>query len=272
MLKERSFEGQVAWVIGGGSGIGQGACLELAKQGVKVIISGRSIYKLEQTKALIESEGGYAESYVCDITKSNDIKNTASKIIQEHGKIDIFINSAGELGNPSYSFATDDEVWDNTIRNILTGTFNCINSILPSMIKNKYGRIIVIGSAACIKGMACNVAYASAKGGLTQLVKTIAKEVGSYGVTCNIINPGIIETPMADGILTAYGMENLKKDMIVKEIGQVENVSHCIMYLADPKASHVTGAEHDITGGMFLSCNIENWLLEACKEQIDSIM
>jgi 3-oxoacyl-[acyl-carrier protein] reductase len=144
-----------------------------------------------------------------------------------------------------------DEEWDDVIATNLTGTFNLTKALIKNMIKNRYGRIINISSVSGLMGNPGQVNYSSAKAGLSGFTKSLAKEVGSRGITVNSVAPGFIETDM-----TAYLDDNAKTKLIegipLKRLGSVQDISDLVIFLSSEDASYITGQTISVDGGLFM--------------------
>ena len=144
-----------------------------------------------------------------------------------------------------------DEEWDDVIATNLTGTFNLTKALIKNMIKNRYGRIINISSVSGLMGNPGQVNYSSAKAGLSGFTKSLAKEVGSRGITVNSVAPGFIETDM-----TAYLDDNAKtkliEDIPLKRLGSVQDISELVIFLSSEDASYITGQTISVDGGLFM--------------------
>jgi 3-oxoacyl-[acyl-carrier protein] reductase len=162
----------------------------------------------------------------------------------------ILINNAGITSDQLFLRMKDEE-WDNVIATNLTGTFNLTKALIKNMIKNRYGRIINISSVSGLMGNPGQVNYSSAKAGLSGFTKSLAKEVGSRGITVNSVAPGFIETDM-----TAYLDDNAKNKLIedipLKRLGSVQDIADLVVFLSSEDASYITGQTISVDGGLFM--------------------
>ena len=260
---DRNLENQVAIVTGGGTGIGRGICIGLANKGAKVVIAGRRLSMLEETKAIIEKNGGYAQCLEMDVSKNESIDGGIEKIYKQYGKIDIFVNNAGNLSEPAYIFNMKDEDWDSVIKTHLYGAFHCLKVVSQKMREAKYGRIVIISSVAAINGFNGSVNYASAKGGLVSMTMSLAKELGQFGITVNCIQPGIIKTPMADGFISAME-ETFVKDTPMKRIGDPKDIACAASFYCSPEAGFITGTILKVDGGYMLQSSMDQFVFSLC--------
>ena len=162
----------------------------------------------------------------------------------------ILVNNAGITSDQLFLRMKDEE-WDNVIATNLTGTFNLTKALIKNMIKNRYGRIINISSVSGLMGNPGQVNYSSAKAGLSGFTKSLAKEVGSRGITLNSVAPGFIETDM-----TAYLDDNDKNNLIeeipLKRLGSVQDIADLVVFLSSEDASYITGQTISVDGGLFM--------------------
>lgn len=265
---EKSFQNQIAIVTGGGTGIGQGICIDLANKGAKVIITGRRKSMLEETKSIIENSGGYAECIELDVTNTENINEVVEQVYTKYGKIDIFVNNAGNLSEPSFVYNMKDEAWDTVLKTHLYGAFYCVKAVSKKMKEKKYGRIIMVSSVAAINGFNGAINYASAKGGMEAMTLSLAKELGVDGITVNGIQPGIIRTPMADGFLSAME-EIFTKDTPVKRIGEPKDVACAVSFYCLPEAGFITGTIIKVDGGYMLQSSMDQFVNSACNSNIE---
>ena len=162
----------------------------------------------------------------------------------------ILINNAGITSDQLF-LRMKDEDWDNVIATNLTGTFNLTKALIKGMIKNRYGRIINISSVSGLMGNPGQVNYSSAKAGLSGFTKSLAKEVGSRGITVNSIAPGFIETDMTS-YLDENAKEKLTQDIPLKRLGSVNDIAELAIFLASEDASYITGQTISVDGGLFM--------------------
>ncbi|WP_027625718.1 SDR family NAD(P)-dependent oxidoreductase [Clostridium lundense] len=264
-MENKNLENQIAIVTGGGSGIGREICLSLAKRGAKIMVTDINEKGMEETKNLIEDNGGYAETYKLDVVDSDMVKNVMDAIYIKHNRIDILISNAGISTPPSLGTKMSEEHWDKLIKVHLYGTFNCVKACGEYMKANNYGRIVLSSSLGGVFGFAGNVNYAVAKTGMVGMTYTLAKELGPYGITVNVIQPGIIRTPMTSGALKVFE-EGFIKETPVRRIGEVGDVSNAIAFFCMPESSFITGVVMRIDGGYILQSSMDQIMIEACSK------
>lgn len=244
MLSEK-----VALVTGGSRGIGKACAITLAGYGATVVVN----YNGNEAKAKevvdeIESNGGKAITYQCDVADYAAVETMMKDIVKELGGVHILVNNAG-ITRDGLLMKMSEEDYDAVVDTNLKGTFNCIKHISRQMLKQKEGRIINMSSVVGVYGNGGQVNYSASKAGVIGITKSVAKELGSRGITVNAIAPGFIVTEMTDAI-----PEDAKKDIAdkiaIKRLGDVKDVAETVAFLASDKASYITGQVICVDGGM----------------------
>lgn len=240
---------KVAVVTGAGRGIGKAIALALAKQGFMVVINYNGSQKrAEEAVEQIKAEGGAAQAYKCNIASYTDTQEMINNIIKEHGSIDVLVNNAG-ITKDGLLLKMSEEDYDAVLTINLKGAFNCIKHVTRQMLKQRSGRIINISSVVGVSGNAGQVNYAASKAGIIGITKSVAKELGSRGITVNAIAPGFIETEMTEVL-----PEDVKKGMVgnipLGRVGQAEDVAALAAFLASDAAAYITGQVINVDGGM----------------------
>lgn len=252
------LNGKAALVTGAGSGIGLGIARALAEHGADVILAGHSESVFEAARRLSEN-GLSAEGLLLDITDAPGVTAAVRKVREEHGRLDILVNNAG-MAKLSRFAATADELRDRHIDVNLKGTWNMTKAALPLMLEQKQGRIInissVTGRYVSDPGYA---AYAMTKAGIIGLTKALAVELAACGITVNAICPGFILTPnvLRNAAVTcpespSSVLEGIAAGVPVGRLGTPEDVGELAAFLADDKASYLTGGEFVVDGGNLL--------------------
>jgi NAD(P)-dependent dehydrogenase (short-subunit alcohol dehydrogenase family) len=244
---EKKFEGKVAIVTGGASGIGKSAALAFAAQGAKVVIA--DVQDGAETLTLIKEAGGEGIFVRCNVAHENDVKILVEKTIEAYGRLDFGVNNAGIEGvqTPMQGLSEDD--WDRTIDINLKGVWLCMKHQIPQILKQKNGAIVNTASIAGVVGFANMAAYVASKHGVVGLTKVAALELAKTGLRVNAICPGVIHTPMVDRALTPE-VENIYTTMIpMGRMGQPEEMAQTILYLCSDAASYVTGQALIADGG-----------------------
>ena len=246
MLKDK-----VAIVTGGTRGIGRAIALKLADHGANIVINYRNSDKeAEELKAILEGKGVKVLTVKCDISNFEDSKNLMDKCKEVFGKIDILVNNAG-ITKDTLIMRMKEEDFDNVIDVNLKGTFNCAKHASAIMLKQRFGKIINMTSVVGIAGNAGQVNYAASKAGVIGLTKSLAKELGSRGITVNAVAPGFINTDMTAS-LSEKVKEEASKNIPLKRLGDPEDVANLVGFLASDSANYITGQVINVDGGMVM--------------------
>jgi 3-oxoacyl-[acyl-carrier protein] reductase len=245
-----SCSGRVAFVTGASQGIGRTCALRLAKEGATVAAAARSQEKLHQLVGEISSAGGTAASFAVDVADEEQIKSAVKAALAQFGKIDILVNNAG-ITRDQLVMRMKRTDWDAVVQTNLTSAYLCIQQVLPSMLKQRWGRIINVTSVFGQMGQAGQANYAASKAGLIGLTMAIAREVGSRNITCNAVAPGFIETAMTAGLSEEF-RQNAVKQIPLGRVGTAEDVAGAVAFLASDQASYITGHVLSVNGGMLM--------------------
>ena len=197
------LSGRVAWITGGGRGIGRAAALTLARAGARVAVSARTRVEVDAVAAKARHLGGSAESLTCDVSDWSQVIDTVGRIESTLGPIDILINNAGVLGPLARMWESPPQEWASAIEINLIGAYHCARAVLPGMIERRRGSIVNISSGAADFAGPNWTAYAASKAGLDHLTRNLAVELDGTGVRVNALHPGIIETAMVRTLRTA---------------------------------------------------------------------
>jgi 3-oxoacyl-[acyl-carrier protein] reductase len=250
------FKDKVVIITGGARGIGAETALKFAENGAKVAIFDLNAKVAKETAAQIQLGNGTCSTFSVDITKREEVQNAVEQVYREYGKIDILINNAGTLKDNLSGQLTEDE-WDFVLDVNLKGSFICSQAVQKYMVQQGYGKIVMTSSQAAV-GAPGRVNYAAAKAGIQGMMKTLAIELGPYGINVNAVAPGFIETEMSkvsEEYAKRRGIENFteyKKAMIqrnpIRRVGQPEDVANVILFLASEDADYVTGQVIYVSG------------------------
>lgn len=244
MLKDK-----IAVVTGASRGIGRAIAITLAGYGATVVVNySGSKDKAEEVVALIKEQGGTAIAYQGNIADFDIVKTMMDDVIKEFGRIDILVNNAG-ITKDNLTMKMSEEEFDSVIDINLKGAFNCMKHVARMMLKNKSGRIINISSISGVIGNVGQINYSASKAGLIGMTKSLAKELGSRGITVNAVAPGYIKTDMTD-VLSDAVKDKIIEQVPLKRIGQVEDIAETVAFLASDKGAYITGQTIQVDGGM----------------------
>jgi len=239
------LEGKCALITGASGGIGGSIARALYGQGAKVALSGT---RIDPLKALADDLGDRAFIVPCNLSDVDAVKALPQKASEEMGGIDILVNNAGITKDNLFMRMSDDD-WHQVIDINLTSTMYLMKSVMRTMMKKRFGRIINITSIVGVTGNAGQVNYAASKAGMIGMTKSFAQEIATRGITANCIAPGFIETAM-----TAELPENVIKNMLDAipqgRMGQADEIAASVAFLASNEASYITGQTLHVNGGM----------------------
>ena len=236
-------------VTGAGKGIGKEIALELARGGAKCVINyASSATGAESVAEEIRAMGSEAMTYKCDVSDADAVQKMITDVMEQYGRIDILVNNAGITKDGLMLKMTEADFMAVLDIN-LKGAFNCMKAVTKPMMKQRYGRIINITSIVGIIGNAGQVNYAASKAGLIGMTKSAARELASRNITVNAVAPGFIETDMTD-VLPDSVKEQLLAQIPMKKLGQTGDIANAVCFLADEKASYITGQVLQVNGGM----------------------
>jgi 3-oxoacyl-[acyl-carrier protein] reductase len=245
-----TLSGRVALITGASQGIGHASALKLAESGASVAVAARNQSKLDELVGQITAAGGKAAAFPLDVADEEQIKSVVKAVIAHFGKIDILVNNAG-ITRDQLVMRMKRADWDAVLHTNLTSAYLCIQQVIGSMLKQRWGRIINVTSVFGQMGQAGQANYAASKAGLIGLTMAIAREVGSRNITCNAIAPGFIATAMTEGLPEEIKQSGLKM-IPLGRIGTPEDVAGAVSFLASEEASYITGHVLNINGGMLM--------------------
>ena len=245
------MNGKVALVTGASRGIGRAVAMELAKNGVNLIInySGSEEAAKEVLKEVTKL-GIQAYIYKANVGNYNECATMVEFAIEKFSKIDILVNNAG-ITKDMLLMRMSEEQFDDVININLKGTFNCMQLVSKYMIKAKSGRIINMASVSGRLGNAGQVNYAASKAGVEGMTKAAAREMAARGITVNAIAPGFVKTDMTD-VLSDKVKENIIESIPMKTFGIPEDIAKTVVFLAGEGARYITGQTISVDGGMYM--------------------
>ena len=239
------LNGKVVLLTGASGGIGNSIAKKMKKQGAKLILSGTRQNILESLSLEL---GNDTKTIVTDLSSKEGILKLAQEAEACFGQIDVLINNAGITADNLF-LRMKDEDWDNVININLSASMRLTRQIIKGMLKRKFGRIIFISSIVGYTGNPGQTNYSASKSALVGLTKSIALEVAARGITCNLIAPGFISTPMTDK-LSDEQKNRIIVNIPVNRLGRVEDISNGCVFLSSDEASFITGTTLHINGGM----------------------
>ena len=239
------LNGKVVLITGATGGIGKSIARKMREKGAKLILSGT---RQDVLNNIVSEFGNEAKGIVTDLNDKDDIISLADEAEKCFGQIDVLINNAGVTADNLF-MRMKDEDWEKVININLTAAMRLTRQVIRGMIKKRFGRVIFISSVVGYTGNAGQTNYSASKSALVGLTKSLALEVASRGITCNLIAPGFISTPMTEK-LSDDQKNNIVKNIPVNRLGMPDDISNACVYLASDEASFITGSTLHINGGM----------------------
>lgn len=241
--------GKVALITGGSRGIGAAIALRFAEEGASVAFTYRSSSeKAKAVEAELEGKGVQAKGYQSDAGSFEQAEQLVKAVLEDFGKVDVLINNAG-ITRDNLMLRMTEEQWDEVIATNLKSIFNLTKQVVRPMMKNRGGSIINMSSIVGVTGNAGQANYAASKAGIIGFSKSIAKEMGSRNLRCNVIAPGFIETDMTDEL-----DEKTKADYLtnipLKRLGRAEEIADACVFLASDMSTYITGQVLSVCGGL----------------------
>jgi len=247
-----SIQDKVAVVTGSSRGIGRAIALRLAADGAKVVINYRSDEAAaNEVVDQIVAGGGDAVAVQADVSQFAEAQALIDSAKKTYGRVDILVNNAGTTRD-TLIMRMSEEDWDVVIDTNLKGTFNCIKAVTRQMMRQREGRIVNITSVAGIGGNPGQANYASAKAGIIGLTKTVAKELGSRGITCNAVAPGFVHTELTASLPPELVQQAVDRTPLAR-VGRVEDMAAAAAFLASDDAAFITGQVVAVDGGLSIS-------------------
>ncbi len=243
-----NFEGQAALITGAGRGIGKTIALKLAVSGADTILVDMSP-EMDDVRKEIEGMNRKCLTFQVDVTDLEAIYAMANNIIEELGEIHILVNNAG-ITQDNLFMRMKPEQWSKVIDVNLNGVFNVTKAVIRSMVKQRYGKIINISSVVGFSGNPGQVNYSSTKSALVGFTKSLAREVGTRGVTVNAVAPGFIDTAMTQA-LNESQQEAILQQIPLGRMGDAGDIANAVAFLASKEASYITGTVLHVNGGMY---------------------
>jgi NAD(P)-dependent dehydrogenase (short-subunit alcohol dehydrogenase family) len=246
--------GKVAVVTGGNAGIGEAIAKVFAREAAAVVITGRRKEELDRVMNDIVKEQGRVLAVVGSVTDELHVQETVRRTVQQFGRLDILVNNAGVGDFGKRLHEIDDATWAHVLDVNLSGVFRMTRAALPQMLKQGKGAIVNISSVASLIGLPTLPVYAASKGALDAMTRALAVDYAKEGIRCNVVNPGLIDTPMAAPLMSnPEHLDPILSHYPIRRAGKPEEVAHMVLYLASDEAAWVTGGTFSIDGGMTIS-------------------
>ncbi|MGB2691513.1 MAG: SDR family oxidoreductase [Thermodesulfobacteriota bacterium] len=248
------LENKIALITGGGTGVGKATALLFAKEGAKVIITGRREQVLKEAAGEIRAEGLNIEYLESDISIEKECKSAVDFMVNKFGKIDILFNNAGVLYK-EITHETTTEQWMNTFNINVRGMYLMSKYAIPHMLERSYGVIVNNSSILGLKASPGFAAYNSSKGAVNQLTRSMALEYADKGIRVNALCLGTVYTPLADDMFEQWGDKEIAIERYISvhpigRLAQPEEAAHAILFLCDDNVSFMTGSMLSVDGGL----------------------
>jgi len=253
-LKDR-----VAIVTGGGAGIGRSVCVNMVKEGAKVVVADINQETAQETADTLTKEGGDAMAFQMDVTQKSAVQTMAAEALKAYGKIDILVNNAGTDIKGAITELTE-RTWDTLMDINLKGVFLCTQAVSHSMIERRYGRIVNISSMAGKTGEPLTSPYCATKFGVIGFTQSIALELGKHNVTVNAVCPGPVDTDLIrQSVAQSAKIKGMAPEDFLQEffinptplgrIAQPVDIARAVIFLASDEAEFITGSTLNVSGG-----------------------
>jgi 3-oxoacyl-[acyl-carrier protein] reductase len=249
-LRRYGLGGHVALVTGGGQGVGRAVALGLAREGCRVVITGRQRTTLDAVEREIRALGAEALPVVADIRRADDVTAMVSAAAEAYGRIDFLVNNAGVTSSALVHEMTEEQ-WDLVLGTNLKGPFLCSRAVVPHMMRERFGRIVNVCSIASFLGQEGRANYAASKAGLMALTKVMAQELARHGIRVNAVAPALLDTDMIRRNLPQDFLADIVVDRKpMGRLGDPAEAAEVVLFLLSEGSSYVTGETILVDGGL----------------------
>lgn len=245
---------KIAIITGGNAGIGEAIAKLFAGEGASVVVTGRRKEELDRVVKGIVVNGGRALAIPGSVADEPHCREVVAQTVRTFGKVHILVNNAGigDFGRRLHDL--DDATWQQVMDINLTGVFRITRAVIPELIKVGGGSIVNISSIASVVGLPANPAYAASKGGLDALTRALAVDYAGDNIRCNVVNPGLVDTPMAAPLMANPEQLNpIMAHYAIRRPGKPDEIAKMVLYLASDESAWVTGGTFMIDGGMTIN-------------------
>src|SRR5215831_16065061 len=253
------LENKIAVITGGGRGIGRAIALAFAREGADLVLAARTQEQLNETRMKVEELGRRALVVLTDIRSEESVRNLAEQTLQHFGRVDILVNNSGIAGPTTPLWNIDLADWEDTFAVNVTGTYLCCRAFLPGMIERRSGSIIMISSMTGKRPLYGRTPYAGSKLALVGIARTLAWEVGSYGIRVNVISPGAVEGErIARVVRNQAAAQGISEDEALRQftsgspLGRLvppADIAAAAVFLASDRAASITGEDMNVSAG-----------------------
>lgn len=245
---------KVVVITGAGMGMGRAAATRFAAEGAKIVVFDLNADAAGETAAAVEAAGGQALVVTGDVSKEADVKRGLDEAVAKFGKLDVLYANAGVLWKDRDRSVTEttEENWDIVQAINLKGPFFLTKHGIPHLQKNGGGSIVLVGSISALAGFSmAQDSYTCAKGALISLTKSLAVQFGPDNIRCNIIHPGMVDTPLQAPYLNADSKKSISEEIPMRRLGQPEDIANAALFLASDESSWMNGSEMVVDGGFY---------------------
>ena len=244
------LEERTAMVTGASRGIGTSIAEKLAAQGARTVVAARSADRLAELAAQINDAGGDAHALTLDLSQPETLAECVGDLPEPSQEIDILVNNAG-ITDDNLLLRMSLEQWEKVIRTNLTGVYALTKAVVRGMMRRRFGRVISISSIVGLMGNPGQTNYAASKAGMIGFSKSLARELGSRGITANVVAPGYVETVMTEG-LSEEVRKSMSESISLRRFGAPDDIAAAVVYLASDEAGYVTGEVLNVSGGLYM--------------------